>query len=84
MHFVAKVIDHLDADAAVLRAWEGSRDRGIQLGPGGFIDFGFQGAFEPIVGIVADEIGLADEKTVLVVIVIDESGGNVVHQLLAA
>jgi hypothetical protein len=62
LHLVAEVVDDLDADAAMLRLGERARNGRIQLRPCGLVDLSFERPLERIVGIVADEIGLADKK----------------------
>ena len=56
LHFVSKMIDDLDADAAMFRLRKRPRDCRVQFLPGGLVDLGLEGTFKPIIRIVPDEI----------------------------
>jgi hypothetical protein len=58
LHLVAEVVDDLDADSAGRRFGEGAGYCRVHLLPGGFVDVGFQRAFQRLVGVLPDEIEL--------------------------
>jgi len=72
LHFVAEVVDDLDANAPPFRLRERTRNGGVQLGPCGLVDLRLERALEPVIGIVAHEIGLAHKEAFLVVVVVDD------------
>ena len=76
-HFVAQVVDDLDGDAAGSGFREGAGGVAVQSGPGVGVDFGFQGGSERLVGVAgAEEVGLADEEALFVVVGVDEPAGD--------
>ena len=73
------MVDDLDGDAARFGFGEGAGGVAVEGRPGVFVDFGLQGRFQCLVGIVgAQKVGLADEETLLVVVGIDEPAGDAV------
>ena len=73
------MIDDLDRDLAFVGRFL-KRDGfiGVERAPGGFVDFGAQGAFEFVVGFVgAGEVGVADDEGLFVVVRVDEPAGDV-------
>jgi hypothetical protein len=59
------MVDDLDGDAAGGGFVEGAGGVAVEGGPGVFVDFGFEGGFEGLVGVVcAEEAGVADEEAV--------------------
>jgi hypothetical protein len=51
----------------------------VEAGPGFFVHIGFQGGFQLLVRVLAaEEISVADEEAVAVVIGVDEPAGDVV------
>ena len=74
------MIDNLDRDLAFIgRFLEGDGFVGVERAPGGFVDFGAEGAFEFVVGFVgACEVGVADDEGFFVVVGVDEPAGDVV------
>src|SRR5689334_4619537 len=74
------MIDHLHGYSAGLRLVEGPGRIAVERGPGICIDFGFKGGLECLIGIVRpEEVGVADEETLLAVIGIDEPAGELVR-----
>jgi len=74
LHLIPQVIDHLHGDAPSLRP--GKRDGGVAVEgfPGFLIDLGLEGGFEALVGIIlAEEVGLAHEEALTVIVAIDFS-----------
>jgi hypothetical protein len=75
-----KVIDHLHRDPP-LRLGLGERPGGVAVEalPGVLVDLGLQRGLERLVGVVgAEEIGVADEEALLVVVGVDEPAGDAV------
>jgi hypothetical protein len=71
-HFVAEVVDDLDGDPVGPEFIEGVGSVAIEGGPGFFIALGFERGFERLVGGVgAQEVGLADEEDLSVVVGVD-------------
>ena len=82
--FVAEVIDDLDGDAARGRAVEGAGPVAVQGLPGVAVDFGLEGGLERLVGVVgAEEVGVADEEALLVVVGVDEPAADAVGAVAA-
>src|SRR3972149_8513246 len=78
------MVDDLDGDAAGWRAREGPRDGRVQGSPGGLVDVGAEGALELVVGVVAaEEVGVAHEEVLGVVVGVDEPAGDVVGRVAA-
>ena len=76
---VAVVVDDLDGDLAGLGRVEGAAGGGVQGRPGGFVDFGAEGALELVVGLAgAKEVGVADEEALAAVVGVEEPAGDVV------
>jgi hypothetical protein len=79
-HLVPEVIDHLDRDPARLRLLERARRVGVETRPGFLVDLSFQRRLQRLVGVVgAEEIGVANEEALAVVIGVNEPSGNVVE-----
>ncbi len=74
------MIDDLDRDLAFIgRFLEGDGFVRVERAPGGFVDFGAEGAFEFVVGFVgAGEVGMADDEGFFVVVGVDEPAGDVI------
>ena len=71
------MVDHLYGDAAGFGFVEGAGGVAVQRRPGFFVDLGLERGLEGLVGIVcAEEIGVADEEALLVVIGVDEPAGD--------
>ena len=71
------MVDHLHRDAARLWLVEGAGGVAVQGGPGILVDFGSEAVFEGVVGVAgAEEVGVADEKALLVVVGVDEPAGD--------
>ena len=71
------MIDHFHGDTA--GGGLGERDGGVAVErlPGFLIDFGLEGGFEALVGVVlAEEVGLAHEEAFAVVVAVDEPAGD--------
>src|SRR4051812_7797726 len=84
LHLVPEVVDDLDADVPACRPRKRARHGGVQLRPSGLADLGLKSPLEAVVRIVANEVGLTDEKALLVIVVVDEPRGDVVQEVLAA
>ncbi len=78
-HFIPVMIDNFDSDLS-RRGWlEGVALGAVEGRPLGFIDLGAEGALELGVGVVgAEEVGVADEEALAVVVGVDEPAGDVV------
>lgn len=82
--FVAEVVDGFDGDAAGGGLFKGAGGGTVEAVPGLFVDLGFEGGFEGFVGIVlAEEVGVADEKGFAVVVGIDHPAGDAVGVVAA-
>ena len=82
-NLIPQVIDYLHRNPARLRAREGSRRGAVQGGPGVLVDFGLEGGLERLVGVAgAEEVGVADEEALLVVVGVDEPAGDAVDSPL--
>lgn len=78
------MVDDFDGDAAASGLGEGAGHVAVEAVPGFFVDLGFQGGFEALVGIVgAKKIGLADEEALFVVVGVDEPTGDPVGSVAA-
>ena len=77
--FIPEVVDNLDGDLARLGGVEGVALGAVEGRPLGLVDLGAEGALELAVGVVgAEEVGVADEEALAVVVGVDESAGDVV------
>jgi hypothetical protein len=73
------MIDHFDGDATGFGFVEGAGGVAVEAAPGFLIDFGFEGSFEGFVWIVgSQEVGMADEEALFVVVGVDEPAGDFV------
>lgn len=78
------MVDDLDGDAAGLGFFEGAGGVAVEGGPGFGVDIGFEGGFEGFVGVVlAEEVGVADEEALAVVVGVDEPAGDAVGSVAA-
>ena len=78
------MIDDLDGDAPGLRCVKGTGGVAVEGGPGLFVDLGFEGGFQGAVGIVGtEEVGVADEEALFVVVGVDEPAGDAVGAVAA-
>src|SRR5579872_968274 len=78
-NLVAKVIDDFHCDATARGPRERTRGVGIERRPGLLVDLRLERCLEALVGVVrAQEIGVADEEALLVVVGVDEPGGDAV------
>ena len=78
-HFVAQVIDHLHRDPPACRLVERARGVAVERRPGFLVDLGLQRRLQRAVGIVrAEEVGVADEEALFVVVGVDEPAGDAV------
>ena len=76
-HHVAEVVDHLHCDASALRALERAPGVGIKRRPGILVDLGLKRRPQALVRVVgAEKVGVADEEALLVVVDVDEPGGD--------
>ena len=83
-HFIPEVVDDFDGDAAGWGLGEGAGRVAVQGGPGFLVDFGFEGGFQRLIGIIgAEEVGVADEKAFLVVVGVNEPAGDAVGPVRA-
>ena len=83
-HLVAEVVDDLDRDAAGRGPLEGARGVASERRPGFLVDLGLQRGLERLVRIArAEEVGVADEEALLVVVGIDEPAGDAVGAVAA-
>ena len=82
---IAEMVDHLDRDAPGGGFLEGTGGVAVERFPGFFVDLGFEGGLERRVGIVgAQEIGVADEEALFVVVGVDEPAGDAFGAVAAA
>jgi hypothetical protein len=78
------MVDHLDGDAAGFWFVEGTGGVAVEGGPGLLVDLGLEGRLERLVGIVRpQEIGVADEEALLVVVRVDEPAGDPLRTVAA-
>ena len=83
-HLVAEVVDHLHGDAAGLGLAKRPRGVAVQRRPGFCVDLGLERRLERAVGVVgAEEVGVADEEALLVVVGVDEPAGDAVGAVAA-
>jgi hypothetical protein len=76
-HLVAEVVDHLDRDAPGGGLGERAGDVAVEALPGFLVDLGLEGGLERLVGVVgAEEVGVADEEALFVVVGVDEPAGD--------
>src|SRR6266540_69065 len=76
---VAIVVDDLHGDLALLRRVEGDAPGSVQLRLFRLVDLGPQHALQLLVGLLsAEEVGVADEEALVVVVRVDEPAGDVV------
>jgi hypothetical protein len=76
-YFVAEVVDDFDGDAAVEGGGEGPGYGSVKGRPGVAVDLGLQGRFQGGVRVVlAQKIGVADEKALAVVVGVQKPAGN--------
>ncbi len=74
------MIDHFHRDSLSGRPLEGAGGGAIQAGPGVFVDLGLQCGFQALIRVIgAQEICVADEEAFLVIIGIDEPGGDAIR-----
>lgn len=72
-HLIAEVVDDFDRDAATRWFVEGTRGVAAEAFPCVFVDPGFEGCLERLVGVVcAEEIGVSDEEALFVVVGVEE------------
>ena len=78
------MVDDLDGDAPGRRAVEGAGYVAVERCPGFLIDLGLQRRLERLVGVVrAQEIGVTDEETLLVIVGVDEPAGDALGAVAA-
>ncbi|MCX8519722.1 MAG: hypothetical protein ORN21_06280, partial [Methylophilaceae bacterium] len=78
-HLIAQVIDNLHRDASAGRRGKGARSIAVEAIPCLKVDVGFERGFKRFVGVVGTQkIGVADEKTFLVIVGVDKPAGDVV------
>ena len=78
------MIYHLDGDAAGGGDGDGAGGVAVEGIPGVGVDFGAEGGFQGFVGIVlTEEVGVADEETLAVVVGVDEPAGDAVGVVAA-
>ena len=83
-HLIAQVVDHLDRDASGGGFGEWPRRVAVQSGPSVGVDLGFERGLEGSVRVLhAEEVGVAHEKTLLVVVRVDEPTGDAVRAVAA-
>ena len=76
-HLIPKVVDDFYSDPPGLRFVEGAGGVAVEGGPGLVVDLGFEGRFQGAVGIVGtEEVGVADEEALFVVVGVDEPAGD--------
>src|SRR4051794_22228334 len=76
---VAVVVDDLHGDLAGRRRVEGLAPGTVDRLPQSFVDLGAEGPLELLEGLVGpEEVGVADEEALAVVIGVDEPTGDVV------
>lgn len=73
------MIDDFDCKTACIGPRERARGVAIERRPGVFVDFGLERSLQRLVRIVrAHEIGVPNEKALLIIVGVDEPGGDVV------
>ena len=78
------MVDDVDGDAAGGGAVEGAGGVAVQSFPRFSVDLGLEGRLEGLVAVVgAEEVGVADEEALLVVVGIDEPAGDAVGAVAA-
>ena len=83
-HLVPKVVDNLHGDAAGRRLGERPGGVAVQGFPGFLVYLCLQRCPQRLVGIVgAEEVGVADEEALLVVVAVDEPAGDAVGAVAA-
>ena len=71
------MIDDFDCYAAGGGFVEGAGGVAVEGGPGLLVDFCFERGFQGFVGVIGtQEIGMADEEALLVVVRVDEPAGD--------
>ena len=78
------MVNDLDRDASRGRFVEGAGEIAVQRLPRLLVDLRLEGGLECLVGVVgAKEVGVADEKALLVVVGVDEPAGYAVRAVAA-
>ncbi len=78
------MVDDLDGDTAGGGFGEGAGGVAVEGGPGVGVNLGLERCLECLVGVVgAEEVGVADEEALLVVVGIDEPAGDAVGAVAA-
>ncbi len=78
------MVDYFDCDAAIGGFVEGAGGVAVETFPGFFVDLCFQGALERLVRVVrTQEVGVANEETLFVVVGVDEPTGDAVGSVAA-
>ena len=78
------MVDDFDRDAAGGGFVEGAGGVAVERCPGFCVDLGFEGGFERRVRIVrAQEIGVADEEALFVVVGVDDPAGDATGAIAA-
>src|SRR5271166_894659 len=78
------MVNHLHRDAAAGGLVEWAGGVAVQRLPGLLVDFGLQRGLERLVGVVsAQEVGMADEEALLVIVCVDEPAGDTVGAVAA-
>ena len=73
------MIDDLYGDLAGLGLIKSLANGRVEHGPGRFVYFGAEGAFELVIGLVsAGEVGVANKETLAVIVCVDEPARDVV------
>ncbi len=76
---IAVMVDDLYGDRACLGFVEWAARCAVETAPCRFINIGAQGAFQFVIGFFGSgEVGMAQEKTLAVVVGVDEPAGDVV------
>ena len=83
-HLIPQMVNHLHRDPAGLRLVEGPGGVAVQRGPGVFVNLGLERDLERLIGAAsAEEVGVADEEALLVVVGVDEPAGDAVRAVAA-
>ena len=78
------MVDYFDGDAAGGGAVEGAGGVAVEGFPGFAVDLGLEGGLKRLVGVVGtEEVGVANEEALLVVVGIDEPAGDAVGAVAA-
>ena len=78
------MVDHLHGDAAGCGFVEGAGGVAVECCPGFFVDLGLEGGLERLVGVVCpEEVGMADEETLFVVVGVDKPAGDALGPVAA-